>query len=141
MGLILDTSVIIADERGRLNLPALFRAKAGEEFFISSITVSELLHGVERANTAERREKRSNYVEGLLQSLPIIEFDLRVARRHARIWAELEVARKMIGPHDLIIAATALEHGHSLATLNGAEFSHVPQLLLEDLTSFVVPHS
>lgn len=138
MGLILDTSVIVADERGRFSLAALFRARAEEGFFISSITVSELLHGVERANTAERREKRSLYVEGLLQKFSIIEFDLMVARRHARIWAELEVSRKMIGPHDLIIAATALEHGHSLATLNQAEFAHVPQLVLEEVAPFAV---
>lgn len=141
MGLILDTSVIIADERGRFSLAALFRARAGVEFFISSITASELLHGVERANTAERREKRSAYVEGLLQRLPAIEFELKVARRHARIWAELEVSRKMIGPHDLIIAATALEHGHSLVTLNQSEFSHVPQLVLEDVSPFIVEKS
>jgi len=138
MGLILDTSIIVADERGRFSLASLFRARAGTEFFISSITASELLHGVERANTAERREKRSIYVEELLKMLPAIEFDLRVARRHARLWAELEVSRKMIGPHDLIIAATALEHGHSVATLNQSEFSHVPQLLLEDMGPFNV---
>lgn len=138
MGLILDTSVIVADERGRFSLAALFRARPGEEFFISSITVSELLHGVERANTTERREKRSIYVEGLLKMLPAIEFDLRVARKHAQIWAELEVSRKMIGPHDLIIAATALEHGHSVATLNQSEFSHVSLLALEDVSPFVV---
>lgn len=138
MGLILDTSVIVADERGRFSLAALFSARAGEKFFISSITASELLHGVERANTAERREKRSSYVEGVLQRFPIIEFELSVARRHARIWAELEVSRKMIGPHDLIIAATALEHGHTLATLNQSEFSHVPQLLLEDVAPFAL---
>lgn len=138
MGLILDTSVIVADERGRFSLAALFGARPGEDFFIAAITASELLHGVERANTAERREKRSIYVEGVLQRLPIIEFELTVARRHAQIWAELEISRKMIGPHDLIIAATALEHGHSLATLNQSEFSHVPQLVLEDVAPFAV---
>ncbi|WP_397385696.1 type II toxin-antitoxin system VapC family toxin [Prosthecobacter sp.] len=141
MGLILDTSVIVADERGRFSLAALFGARPGEDFFIAAITASELLHGVERANTAERREKRSIYVEGVLQRLPIIEFELTVARRHAQIWAELEVSRKMIGPHDLIIAATALEHGHSLATLNQSEFSHVQQLVLEDVAPFAVTKS
>jgi tRNA(fMet)-specific endonuclease VapC len=138
MGLILDTSVIVADERGRFSLAALFGSRPGEDFFIAAITASELLHGVERAHTAERRDKRSIYVEGVLQRLPIIEFELTVARRHAQIWAELEVSRKMIGPHDLIIAATALEHGHSLATLNHSEFSHVPQLVLEDVARFAV---
>jgi tRNA(fMet)-specific endonuclease VapC len=141
MGIILDSSVLIAVERGRFDLPAFFRARDGEEFFIAAISASELLHGVERANTEERREKRSHYVEGVLQRLPVIEFGIEVARRHARIWAELEVSRQMIGPHDLIIAATALEHGHSLATLNRSEFSHVPQLVLEDIAPFAVAKS
>lgn len=138
MGLILDTSTLIAAERGRFDLPALFRANAGEEFFIAAITVSELLHGVERANTPERREKRSRYVEGVLQRLPVIDLDTAVARRHARIWAELEMAGKLIGPHDLLIAATVLEQDHSLVTLNQAEFSHVDGLRLQDVTPFVL---
>lgn len=137
MGVILDSSVLIAAERGRFDLPALFRARAGEEFFIAAITASELLHGVERANTQERKEKRSLYVEGGLQRIPVIEFELSVARRHAQIWAELEITRKMIGPHDLLIAATALERGHSVATLNHGEFTHVPHLVLEDVAPFV----
>ncbi|MBE2285637.1 MAG: type II toxin-antitoxin system VapC family toxin [Prosthecobacter sp.] len=138
MGVILDSSVLIADERGRFDLPALFRARAGEEFFIAAITASELLHGVERANTPERREKRSLYVEGVLRKLPVIDFELAVARRHARLWAELEVAGRVIGPHDLLIAATALDQGHSVATLNEAEFASVPGLRLENLSAFVV---
>jgi tRNA(fMet)-specific endonuclease VapC len=138
MGLMLDSSVLIAAERGRFDLPALFHANSGEEFFIAAITASELLHGVERANTPERREKRSLYVEGVLQRLPVIDFETAVARRHARIWAELEVMRKMIGPHDLLIAATAVEHDHSVATLNHAEFSNVPGLKLADVSLFEI---
>lgn len=137
MGLILDGSVLIAAERGRFDLLALFQARANEEFFIAAITASELLHGVERANTPERREKRSRYVEGVLQRLAVIDFETGVARRHARIWAELEMTGKLIGPHDLLIAATAMEHDHSLATLNHAEFSNVPGLKLEDVSPFV----
>lgn len=140
MGLILDSSVLIAAERGRFDLPALFRANAGEEFFIAAITASELLHGVERANTPERREKRLLYVEGVLQRLPVIDFEMTVARRHAQLWAELEVARKMIGPHDLLIAATALVHGHALATLNTSEFAHVPELRMADVAPFAKPN-
>lgn len=138
MGVILDSSILIADERGRFDLPGLFRARSGEEFFIAAITASELLHGVERANSADRREKRSRYVEGVLHKLPVIDFELSVARRHARLWAELEVTGSMIGPHDLQIAATALDHGHSLATLNEPEFARVPGLRVEDVAPFVI---
>jgi predicted nucleic acid-binding protein len=44
----------------------------------------------------------------------------------------------MIGPHDMLIAATALESGHSVATLNRDEFRRVPGLSLTDVKAFIV---
>lgn len=63
MGLILDSSILIAAERGKFTLPSLFEAHETEAFFLAAITVSELLHGVKRADTPERRSKRSRFVE------------------------------------------------------------------------------
>ncbi len=137
MGLILDTSVLIAAERGRLNLPGLFARHGSDEVFIAAVTASELLHGVERAETPSRRKARSAWVEAILEEIGIIEFDLAVARRHAALWATLEKAGRMIGAHDLQIAATAMQHGCRLATLNTAEFKRVPSLKLVDTASFV----
>jgi tRNA(fMet)-specific endonuclease VapC len=37
-----------------------------------------------------------------------------------------------IGPHDVLIAATARRHGYTLVTHNTREFIRVPGLLLED---------
>src|SRR6266540_3142705 len=54
----------------------------------------------------------------------------REARRHADLWAELAKRGRMIGPHDLLIGATALAHGYALATLNRREFRRVPGLVL-----------
>jgi tRNA(fMet)-specific endonuclease VapC len=59
MGLILDTSVLIAAERARLDLPRLFAAHAEEPFALAAITASELLHGVERAEPGPRRDRKS----------------------------------------------------------------------------------
>jgi tRNA(fMet)-specific endonuclease VapC len=138
MGIVLDTSVLIAAERGLLDLPALFSAYPEETFHLSSVTASELLHGVERANTPERRHKRSNYVEAVLQRLSILPFDLEVARCHAKIWAALEVSGKVIGLHDMLIAATALQNEHMLATLNQDEFQRITKLKLVPLSSFAI---
>ena len=137
MGLILDSSVLIAAERGKFDLTGLFRARSTETFFGAAITASELLHGVARANSEERREKRSRYVEWILGRIPVLDFDLTVARRHAVVWAALEKTGSMIGPHDLLIAATALESGHRAATLNEGEFARVPGLVLEDVQAFL----
>ena len=137
MGLIIDSSVLIAGERDKFDLAAFFAAHGSEVFFIAAITASELLHGVERANTAERREKRSRYVESVLERIPILDFDLSIARQHAVLWAQLEQARQIIGPHDLQIAATAVAMGHSVATLNHGEFVRVPGLSLVEVQAFV----
>lgn len=132
MGLILDTSVLIAAEKQRLDLPAFFSAHAAEPFFIAAITASELLHGVERARSPDQKRTRARFVEAVLEEFEAIEFDLPVARRHAEVWASLETAGRMIGPHDALIAATALQHGHGLVTLNLTEFRQVHSLRVID---------
>lgn len=138
MGLILDSSVLIAAEKGRFDLPKLFSHHAEAEFFIAAVTASELLHGVERAQPAPRKKTRSAYVEGILTQLETIDFDLAVARRHAALWAALEKAGKMIGAYDLLIAASALQYDYMLATLNVAEFGHVSTLKLVDPSPFLL---
>lgn len=136
MGLILDTSVLIAAERARLDLPRLFAAHAEEPFALAAITASELLHGVERAESGHRRRARGAFVEAVLAELDLVDFDLPVARRHAVLWTELERLGRRIGPHDLQIAATALQLNYGLVTLNPAEFRQVPGLRLEDPSAF-----
>lgn len=130
MGLILDTSILIAAERQQFDLERLFEEHADEPFFIAAITVSELLHGVERAPSGHRRAQRAKFVEAILGEMEVIDFDSAVARRHAAVWAVLGKSGRMIGAYDLLIAATALHYDHRLATLNTAEFLHVHGLVL-----------
>ena len=137
MGLILDTSVLIAAERGRFRIADLFAAYPDEGFYIATITAAELLHGVERAKPQERRAVRSAVVEQYLLHLELIDFDLAVARRHAVLWASLETSGIIIGPYDMLIAATALEYNHRMVTLNTSEFSRVPALQLVETASFI----
>lgn len=137
MGLILDTSVLIATERGRFRLSDLYRAYAREQFHIAAITVAELAHGVERADTPERRTARAAIIEQFLAHLEVLEYDAAVARRHAVLWAGLEKKGKMIGPYDLLIAATALAHDYGVVTLNSSEFQRVPALALVDVKPFL----
>jgi predicted nucleic acid-binding protein len=128
MGLIVDTSVLIAVERQRLGLAALFNGYPEEPFFLAAITVSELLHGVARADSKARMNARSEFVENVLSTTDSIDFDGVVARRHAQLWAKLEKSGKMIGAHDLLIAATALHYSYPVITLNVEEFRQVPGL-------------
>ena len=82
MGTLLDSSTLIAAERGQLDLETILAEHAGEEFAISAITASELLHGVHRAKTRVQRSRREAFVEGLLARLPVFPFDLVTARIH-----------------------------------------------------------
>ena len=91
------------------------------------ITVSELLHGVDRARGA-RRARRRAFVEHLLARLEAVPINEPVARVHAEIWAQLAGRGATIGSHDLWIAATALAHGFGVATQNDREFGRVPGL-------------
>ncbi len=136
MGLILDTTVIIADERGKFDMPGLLRQFPAVQPIISAITASELLHGVERAGDPARKARRQRHVEQILGSVFVQPFDLIQARCHARAWAALEASGMMIGAHDLQIAAASLAFGHDLATLNVREFQRVPGVRVVDASPF-----
>jgi predicted nucleic acid-binding protein len=101
-----------------------------EEFFLSVITASELLHGVHRAVQSEVRTKRSAFVEAILERFPLLPVDVVTARAHAQVWAEL-AAGQMIGAHDLWLAATCIAHGLTMVTANVREFTRVPGLVVE----------
>ena len=133
MGVVLDTTVLIAAERGKLDMASLLAAVGEEPVVLAAVVASELLHGVERATPTEIKERRHAYVEWVLATVPLLAFGLEEARAHARIWAHLAAKGQMIGPHDLLIAATALAAGFQLATLNRKEFRRVPGLTLFDL--------
>ena len=63
MGVIFDSSEIISLERNRAQVEILVSGREDEPFGISVVTVAELLHGVERADTEPRRLRRQSFVE------------------------------------------------------------------------------
>ena len=127
MAIILDADVIIRGEKGTFDLEGWIAGRPDELFEVAAITVAELWHGVERAHGA-RKTGRLQYLQSVLAPLPILPYTERTALEHARIWAALEAAGKMIGPYDVIVAATALERGSQVATFNKQHFDQVPGL-------------
>ncbi len=129
MGLLIDTDVwVLAEKSGAA--PNFARWAAYEGAYLSSVSASELLVGVERANTAKRRALRSAFVEHLLASIPVLEFSFPVARTHARMIAALP-KNQTAGAHDALIAATAIHHGFGLLTRNVVDFKIFAGLKLE----------
>lgn len=138
MGTVLDTTIFIELERtmcwaspahATTEVAERLTAQLGEseEVAISAITASELLHGVHRA-THEHRARREAFVEGVLAAFPTLSFDLLAARIHARIWADLASSGTEIGPHDRLVAATAISMGWRVATANIRHFDRIPGL-------------
>lgn len=137
MGVILDTSIIVAGERGTIRLDAMLESLGDEAVAIAAITASELLHGAHRGVDAGVRARRAAFAEALLDLVPVLPFGVPEARRHAQLWAELLAAGTMIGPHALLIAATALARGYSVATVSQREFERVAGLTVVPVASFV----
>ncbi len=131
MATMIDSSVLIAAERGDLSLDALTARYAKEDVAISAVTASELLHGVYRAKTAGQRHRRQAFVEGLLAQLPVVTFDLTVARVHASLWADLAKRGVAVGERDLLIGATAIAGNYTVATRDGRSFSKIPGLKVQ----------
>jgi predicted nucleic acid-binding protein len=91
------------------------------------ITVSELLHGIDRATGAVKARRRA-FVEGLLSGAEAVPITTPVARVHAELWAGLARRGAVLGQHDLWIAATSLAHGLGVVTRNRRDFERVPGL-------------
>lgn len=131
MAVLIDASILIEAERGRLDLEPHVTRHGEEEAFLSVVTVSELLHGVHRATQPDVRARRSAFVEGILERFPLLSVDRACARAHAQLWAELRQTGALIGPHDLWLAATCVAHGLTIVTANVRQFARVPGLDLE----------
>jgi predicted nucleic acid-binding protein len=127
MAIMLDADVIIRGEKDSFDLRGWVSSQPGERFELAAITVAELWHGVERA-TGARQTMRRHYVEAIVASLPIIAYTGQTAYHHARIWAELQTTGSMLGYYDIIVAATAIERGNSVATFNARHFGKVAGL-------------
>lgn len=129
MALLIDSSVLITLERRMQTVGALAQVAGRDEpVALAAITASELLVGAYRANNPRRRTRRQAFVEALLEVVPVLPFDTRVARIHAPIWAQLMAKGQSIGAHDLLIAATAIAYGYSVLTENVRDFGKVSGL-------------
>jgi tRNA(fMet)-specific endonuclease VapC len=135
VGILIDTSILIEYERERLVLDEHLRRRKGEEFFLSVVSASELLHGVHRAKKTDVRARRSAWVEAILSRFPILDVDLEIARAHSLIWADLAAGGELIGPHDLWLAASCIAHELTMVTANLREFERVPGLKVESWIS------
>jgi predicted nucleic acid-binding protein len=98
---------------------------------ISAICEAEILYGLERKGSARLWTEYHEYLENRLVLLPL---DQAVAARYALLKARQQTCGQPVADFDLLIAATAMEHGLIVATLNVRHFSAIEELKVEDWT-------
>ena len=115
---ILDTGVLIAIERGRLDVDTVLGL---DDAAIAAITAMELLVGVERADTAHR-QARAVRVEAILSTLPVEPYTVGIARVHGRLAVAAMAKGRPRSANDMMIAATAARNALPLYTAHPGDF-------------------
>ena len=125
MGVLVDTSVLVAAERAGRSIERLLDPST--EAAVSVITLMEYQRGVERAVGARQRQGREAFLAAVrtLDALPV---DVDVALLGARMWVDLERRGARIPAFDLLVAATAVSVGRTLLTADARHFSRVDGL-------------
>jgi len=127
---LLDSNVCIAlMRRTSTKVAGHFLKHRLSDVSTASIVAAELMAG---ACLSQARERNLEVTRDFLASLRQYPFDKACLEHYGELRARLTRAGQLIGPNDLLIAATALAHGAILVTHNTAEFSRVPGLLIED---------
>lgn len=100
-----------------------------EALAISSITEAELLFGLEKRGSQRLWLEYRHYLENSLVILPV---NKGVAAHFARLKAIMEQSGTRRADFDLLIAARAIQHGLTVATLDLRHFTNIPGLQIED---------
>jgi tRNA(fMet)-specific endonuclease VapC len=127
VSVILDTDHCVAILRGQLDVGA--HVDPTTPLFVTAITVSELAYG---AHKSDRPEHHLAQVDLLLDSVTVLPFDAKVARRCGQLKDMLRRAGTPLSEPDLQIASIALCHTLPLATRNQRGFARVPGLMPMD---------
>jgi predicted nucleic acid-binding protein len=132
MGLILDSSVVIASERRRETVERLIErvvsATGDQEAALSAIGVTELIHGLYRAQTPALRLRRQSFLDELLKALTVYPYTKETAMLAGKLDGEQQSKGVVIPFGDLLIGATALSLGFSILTENLRHFQKIPGL-------------
>lgn len=132
MKYMLDTNIcIFAIRNSNDNVLKKFREHLDDELYISSITLAELMYGVEKSR---KPEQNRNALLQFLTLIDIKEFSEKAAIEYGKIRAFLENQGTPIGPLDTLIAAHAVSENMILVTHNTKEFLRIPDLTVENWT-------
>jgi len=137
MGLILDSSIVIAAERRGDTVVQLIqnivKVAGDQEAALSAIGLTELVHGIYRAQTLEIRQRRESFINELLADLAVYPYTKETALLAGKIDGEQQSRGLVIPFGDLLIGATALALGYRVLTANPRDFHRIPGLSVMQL--------
>jgi predicted nucleic acid-binding protein len=137
VGLILDSSTVIAAERMGETVEQLIEricmAFNDQDAALSAVGVTELVHGIYRAQSPELRRRREIFIHELLRDLAVYPYTRQTAFLAGRIDGEQQARGVTIPFDDLLIGVTALELGFSVLTVNLRHFRLIPNLQIVTL--------
>jgi tRNA(fMet)-specific endonuclease VapC len=99
-----------------------------EGIAVSVITVLELAHGITRADTPERLQRRQRFLDEPLTGVPVQPVTVPIALRAGRIDGLSQAKGVRVPLSDLLIGASALELGYQVGTANVRHFQQIPGL-------------
>lgn len=129
MGVILDTSIWVEVERGRLSPGDVASVTGDEPVYVVPPVIAELEYGVHRASTPEQRNRRASAM-ARIKSKPCIGIDKETGSMFGRLAADLDNLGKPSRHRvqDIWIAAIAVQHNLKVLTRNPRDFADIPGL-------------
>jgi predicted nucleic acid-binding protein len=132
LGLILDSSVLIAAERSKLTpadaIESVQQAVGPVPIAMSVMTIAEIGHGIYRATESQVRARRRAFLDELKSTIPTYGITETIAEVVASIGGEQAAKGLNIPLGDLLIGATALDLGYAVGTSNARDFDRIPGL-------------
>jgi tRNA(fMet)-specific endonuclease VapC len=135
MGVVVDTSALVAFERADGGWDKLFDAFGDETIALPAVALAELLVGVHLARGRRAEAKRAS-IDAFAQRVQLVPFGRQVAERWAELFAQLRRRGERIPANDLAVAATAVHLGFGVLVgeRGEAHFPRIPGLRVLRLT-------
>jgi len=133
MKIMLDTSIVVymIKNRDKSILNNLYKF-AFSDICISSITLAELEHGIEKSIHKEQNRLALFYFLTLIEVVPYTD---KAASCYGKIRDELEKNKNLLPPLDMLTASHAMALSYTLITNNVKELSTVNGLKLDNWCS------
>lgn len=129
MGWLIDTSIWIAVERGKLSAADIHTITRQESVYLSPINIAEIRFGVELLRSSAQQHRAMAMLRRLRRK-PQLRITVQTAETFGMLAAKIKKAGKEpnVRINDLWLAAQAIQRDLSLLTANAKDFADIPEL-------------